>query len=77
MPDDVLIAPSKRGPKGKHRTVGERYEAMKASNLRRQAVIAKARHEFRDHPELELLTTEVAFVDDAVRQAGMPAVNES
>jgi phage I-like protein len=43
----------------------------------RQAVIAKARHEFRDHPELERLTSEAAFVDDAVRQAGLCAVNES
>ena len=52
-------------------------DAAQSGDRTRQAVIAKARHEFCDHPELELLTTEAAYVDDAVRQAGLPVVNES
>ena len=34
-----------------------------------RVVVAKARHEFRSHPELELITSEQAYVDDALREA--------
>jgi phage I-like protein len=40
----------------------------------RHAVVAHARAEFRAHPELAAFTAEEAFVNDAVRQAGLSDV---
>jgi len=36
----------------------------------RAAIIAKARAEYRQHPALQLLTSEQAFVEDALRESG-------
>ena len=41
------------------------------TNAPQHAVVAKARAEFRAHPELNALTSERAFVDDALRQTGL------
>ena len=43
-----------------------------SSDRPHQAVAAKARAQFRAHPELAALTTEEAYVADALRQAGPP-----
>ena len=41
------------------------------TNAPQHAVVAKARAEFRAHPELNALTSERAFVDDTLRQTGL------
>lgn len=48
-------------------------DATAGDDRTRRVVAARARTEFRNHPELEMVTSEAAYVADAVRQAGLPA----
>lgn len=63
----VVVTPGRTEPPDGHVGV----------DANRRAVIAKARHEYRSHPELEPLTHEDAYVRDALRVTGLaPATDE-
>ena len=59
----VIVAPGRTEPP----------DAATGGDRTRRVVSARARTEFRNHPELEMVTSDAAYVADAVRQAGLPA----
>lgn len=60
----VLVMPGRTGPP----SCGD------AGTRRREAVIASARAAFRSEPGLSLVTSEAAWIQDALREAGLESV---